>query len=104
MNKYKNHVFLSICETSLKLFPETKFMTYVNYCGHMRICLETGTVRGRLKTHLFKLFDMLELIYGMDADMASGFIGEYFRLENIFSYQRIVVLTQEMFPMSYISA
>jgi len=98
MSKFDNRIYLTICEVSMECFKKSKFISYVNYCSNMGLCLKTNTV-GRTQTRdLNDIIEMLDKIYSMDAATTGKYILDYFTSDNVREFEKCVILTRETFP------
>lgn len=98
MSKYKNYIFLTICETSIECFEKTRFSTYFNYVNNMAICLETNTLNQSQKCDIATIIDDLEKIYGLNNEMLKQFIIEYFNSDKVLAFEKYVRSQRLIYP------
>lgn len=98
MNKYKNYIFLTICEASIECFEKSRFSTYFNYVNNMAIALETNTLSPNQKSDISIIIDELEKIYNLDNDMLKKYIIEYFNSEKVLAFEKYVRSQKITFP------
>jgi len=97
MSKYDNYIYLTICEVSFESFEKTNFATYTNYCRTFKSSLLDGNLSSYEKKCIIQVSDMLDKIYGMNIDMTSYYINEFFQLEKFIVFEKIV-RTFKMLP------
>jgi hypothetical protein len=82
MNKYKNYIFLSICEVSYSNFTKTNYSTYLNYCKTIFLNLNSGTVNRKDMEDIGNIFNMLSQVYSLDKETSAKFIFEFYSLDS----------------------
>lgn len=90
MNKYRNYIYLAICEVSFEYFKKTKYSTYTNFCKGIRTSIEEDNLSTPEMKCLVKISEMLEKIYGMDEEMAGRYISDYFQLGDYILFETTV--------------
>jgi len=102
MNKLKNYIYLTICETTIELVEETNFRTYVNYCRCIGASLKSKNLSLTEKNHILKIFDVLEKIYSLTEPELANYIYDYFNLdaEQIIKFEKVVRLTKKCYVTS----
>lgn len=100
MSKYKNHIYLTICEVSLETYKKSVFLTYVNYCRNMARSIESELLTTSQNKDLIKIMDMLDIIFTLSTEDTGQYIYEYFNqdLMKILEFEKSVKITQELFP------
>jgi len=98
MSKYNNYIFLTICETSIKCFEKTNFLTYINYAKNMGLSLNTNTLTNNQFADIGMIVNDLEKIYNLDNDMISKVISEYFNSDKILLFEKYVRKQKIIFP------
>ncbi len=96
MNKYRNHIFLTICEVSLDCFEKSVYLSYVNYCRHMNICLKNGDISGKQKNDILKIVAELDLVYSMNDEETNNYILDFFGSNVIHLFEKSVRLTKSL--------
>lgn len=97
MKKFDNHIFMTICEVTLKLYKETRFSTHVNYCGHFSFLIKNNEVRGVYLNHINKITEVLSKIFGMTDDKISFYIYDYFTLNKCKIFENSVLLNNMLY-------
>jgi len=99
MNKFRNYIYMTICETSIELFEQTNFRTYINYCRCMGTSLSSKNLSVTEKNHILKIFDVLEKIYSLTEVESANFIYDYFNLdiERIITIEKVIRLTKKYY-------
>lgn len=101
MNKLENYIFLSICEKSLDLFKGSYFSTYANFCGTLKVSMETEDLsRGDLYV-VYEIDDYLRTIYGLSVEESNKYIADFFLTEKYLLFEKPVRLTLEYFKNSF---
>jgi hypothetical protein len=100
MDKFRNYVYLTICETSLELYRKTNFSTYSGYCSGMDQLLKANTLGKRDLKHLITICDVLEKVYSFSTKLATEYIMDYFASGRCTDFERVVRLTKERFPIT----
>jgi hypothetical protein len=99
--KFDNYVYLTICEESLKLYKKTHFSTYTNYCKTFHLSMVNGDFTARETSNLLKLFDVLNLIYGLNDSESFKYILDFFGSDKIREFEMYVVEMGRCFPMAF---
>jgi len=103
MKKFEYYVFFTICETSLKLFHKTHFLTYFNYCRTMAKSLNDDKTKldKRELSDMMSMVMELKLIYDFDTETAVDYILKYFNSELCIDFQTHVTSIKQNFPLSF---
>lgn len=99
MNKFKNFIYLTICEETLPLFKETNYLSYRSYCQGMAISLKSGDkLSPREKHHFLTISNALEKIYNLNDNEMAEYIVDYFNCDKFEDYEYLIKLTNELYP------
>jgi hypothetical protein len=101
MSKYVIFIYLTICETSLILYEESNFSTYENYCRTLNAEIDSNRLSIEGKTHILKISNILEKIYGLDGFFIGKYISGYFNSKKCLEFEEHVRLSRDMFPFTY---
>lgn len=94
---YVNYIYLTICETSLKLYAETKFKTYPEYCKSMARSIDYKQFSNIEVRHLMAITDILKVIYSLSKEDTGKYIKEYFESDRVVDFQTSVLMTKKFF-------
>lgn len=100
MNKFKNYIFLTICEVSVELFEKTEFQTYANYCRMMNMSLKDNNLSRREKSDLIIISERVDKIFSLGKKLTAEYIVSYFDSGRHLDFERSVRLTKEFFPIT----
>ena len=100
MNKYRNYVYLSICEISLVTFKKSGYVDYEKYCKSLFDSCKNGLLTRREKTDIIAITKRIELIYSMGGNETANYIIDYLRSDRVNEFKDYVVMSQELFPNS----
>lgn len=99
--KFDNYVYLTVCEESLRLFKKSNFSTYTNYCKTFCLSMVSGNLSSRENGDLLKMFDVLNLIYGLNDTESFKYILDFFNSDKIRDFELYVSEMKEFFPMAF---
>ena len=98
MKKFDNHVYMLICEVTLKLYKETNCMTHSSYCRLMSASLKDGVLSKKETKHISIISDVLGNIFSFNNKESGEYISTYFSLGKYEKFEEPVRLVQEFFP------
>tara|TARA_R110000782_G_scaffold21110_1_gene56879 strand:- start:301 stop:621 length:321 start_codon:yes stop_codon:yes gene_type:complete len=100
MSKYSNHIYLIICEESLKHFKKSKFLTYRNYVKNIGDAFNNDSLTRQHSKDITNIIDVLDKIFTMSSEDTGNYIFDYFNMptEEIIKYEKSVKLTEALFP------
>jgi hypothetical protein len=100
MNKYENHIYLIICEVTLKLYKETNFVSHSSYCKMMSHYMIDGKLTGRDILHISKIISVLEIVFSMSDVEASKYVKKFFIDGKYSKFESIVASLKVFYPNS----
>lgn len=100
LEKYRNHVYLTICEFSLNDFNKTNFTTYSNYCMVMNSSLKDGNLSRRERKNIVNLVGIINSIYCMGEKETMEYIVDYFSSNRCCDFEKVVIMMKKCFPYS----
>lgn len=102
MKKFKNYIYLTICEVAMKEMKKTNYVSFVSYCNGMSYSLRQSSLYSREKEAIVNITNILDKVYSLDELETANHIVDFFNMESdkILVFQRCVMETQEFFPMS----
>ena len=100
MNKYKNYIYLAICEITIDSYNGSNYSSYSEYCKGMSFSLKKGYLNAREKHNLVSIINMLEKIFSLEQKEIDVIIGDYFDLPSNkhVDFQEVVLTTKRLFP------
>ena len=99
MNKYKNYIFLSICEETIKRFKLTSYQSYTVYCKSFTYAFNDGKLNSRELIDLEQVYKVISIIYSITYDEFAKMVDEFFSLptEDLVVFEKAVRMTDEYF-------
>ncbi len=99
MNTYVNHIYLTICEVTLKTYRGTNYQTYLAYCKGMLNTLGSDTISTRDKRDLLAIYEFLEPIFSLNINETGKHIVDYFALtdERLLAFEKAVRSTTDVY-------
>lgn len=94
---YVNYIYLTICETSLKLYPETKYKSYSEYCKGMSKAIDYKQFSKLEIRHLVRITEILNTVYSLSKEDMGKYVKDYFGLSEHDGFQTSVLLTKKFF-------
>jgi len=98
MKKFDNHVYMLICEVTLKLYKDTNCMSHSSYCRLMSASLKDGVLSKKEIKHISIISDVLGNVFSFSDKECGEYISAYFFLEKYEKFEEPVRLVQEFFP------
>lgn len=102
MIRYRNHIYLKICEVTLNLFKNSNYNTYNNYCKGLKLSLKEGKLTKLEKQTILAIIEELELIFSLDSKEINEHIIDYFDSDRFKEFEQVVKNNNKLFPMSSI--
>ena len=100
MNKYRNYVYLAICEISLVTFKKSGYVDYEKYCKSLFDSCRVGILTKREKSDIIAITKRIELLYSMSGEETASYILDYLRSNRLNDFKECIILTQELYPNS----
>ena len=100
MNKYRNYVYLSICEISLVTFKKSGYVDYEKYCKTLFDSCKIGMLTKREKSDIIAISKRIEMIYSMSGTETANYIIDYLRSGRVNEFKDYALMSQEIFPNS----
>ena len=102
MKKFKNYIYLTICEVAMKEMKKTNYVSFVSYCNGMSYSLRQSYLYSRDKEAIVNITNILDKVYSMDDMTTANYIVDFFNMksERIINFQHCVMYTHEFYPMS----
>ena len=94
---YVNYIYLTICETSLRLYTETKHKTYSEYCKGMSRAIDYKQFSKLEIRHLVRITEILNTVYSLSKEDTGKYIKDFFDLNEHEDFQTSVLLTKKFF-------
>jgi len=98
MKKFDNHVYLLICEVTLKLYKQTNCMTHFSYCRLMAASLNDRVLSKQEISHISIISRMLIDIFSFSNEECGVYILNFFSLRKFEKFEEPVRLVKEFFP------
>jgi RNA processing factor Prp31 len=99
-NKFDNHVYMLICEITLKLFKESLCMNHSSYCRLIKASLIDNNLSKKEVRHIAIISDRLEKIFSFTAKESGEYVSNYFMLDKFEKFEESIRATNNFFPNS----
>lgn len=94
---YVNYIYLTICETSLKLYAQTSYKTYPEYCKAMARSIDYKQFSKVEIRHLIAITEKINIVYSLPKEETGKYIKEFFESDRVVDFQTSVLMTKKFF-------
>ena len=95
MTKYDNYIYMTICETTLKLFKQTSCSSHSAYCNLLRLSLNDDLSSNKYLRELNIIINVLYKMYGIDNETIGGYLVKFFEGEEYLRFEVSARLIKE---------
>lgn len=101
--KYENYIYLTICEVSIKLFEESEYSDYNDYCESLKLRMKDNTLLRKQSSNIMSIVNHLYTIYALNREESIEYIIKFLNSDKIKDFELSVRVFKIFFPHSIIN-
>ena len=100
MNKYRNYVYMCICEISLVTFNKSGYVDYAKYCKSLYNSCKMGVLTSREKRDIIAITKRVELVYSMNGKDTASYILDFLKSDRCEEFKKCMDMINFFYPNS----